>query len=163
MGTKENNANISNIINTLEGFPTKHKSHLAAILESLTNGATITEACKAAGIERSTLWRWQQKYPSVREAVEFALQARIEIVEDALFKKAAMGHVTAMIFWLCNRAPDRWRNVQKIEHSGKVEGEITHDLSVLRILAKKRGDGKTYGEVIRDVLREAVGEIGGQE
>jgi hypothetical protein len=29
--------------------------------------------------------------------------------------------VTAQIFWLKNRRPDRWREKQEIEHSGSVQ------------------------------------------
>jgi len=39
---------------------------------------------------------------------------RVRQVEDALFEAALGGNVTAATFYLCNRAPERWRPVQKI-------------------------------------------------
>ena len=40
-------------------------------------------------------------------------------VEMSLYGKAISGNVTAQIFWLCNREPRRWVNVQRIENTGK--------------------------------------------
>jgi hypothetical protein len=46
---------------------------------------------------------------------------RFRAVEDALLEKALAGSVTAQVFWLCNRAPERWRHVQKVQVQGTVE------------------------------------------
>lgn len=37
--------------------------------------------------------------------------------------KKVVPDVTAQIFWLKNRQPERWRDRQEIDHSGKVEGQ----------------------------------------
>jgi hypothetical protein len=43
-------------------------------------------------------------------------------VEVALYSDALThNNTTAKIFWLCNRRPDRWKNIQKIE--GRVESK----------------------------------------
>ena len=34
-------------------------------------------------------------------------------IENALFKSALDGNVTAQIFWLKNRRPDKWRDRQE--------------------------------------------------
>ena len=44
------------------------------------------------------------------------------MVENALFKNAIEGNVTAQIFWLKNRKPDKWRD--------KPEGEQTESSGV---------------------------------
>ena len=36
-------------------------------------------------------------------------------VENALYKSAVSGNVTAMIFWLKNRKPERWNDVNKLD------------------------------------------------
>ena len=43
-------------------------------------------------------------------------------VENSLYQNAIAGNVTAEIFWLKNRRPDRWRDVQQIQ------GEVGHYL-----------------------------------
>jgi hypothetical protein len=35
-------------------------------------------------------------------------------VEESLYRNALAGNTTAQIFWLKNRRPDRWRDVQNI-------------------------------------------------
>lgn len=39
-------------------------------------------------------------------------------VERSLFNQAMRGNTTASIFWLCNRDPERWQNLQQVKHSG---------------------------------------------
>lgn len=63
------------------------------------------------GIAYSTFREWK-KDDSLR-AISAALKSGKEVtdylVENALYKKAREGDVTACIFWLCNRRPDKWR------------------------------------------------------
>ena len=35
-------------------------------------------------------------------------------MEESLYRNALAGNTTAQIFWLKNRRPDRWRDVQNI-------------------------------------------------
>lgn len=92
-----------------------------AVLESLSNGATITAACKAAGVGRTTFYKWIEEDVEFAEAVSHSENASIITVEDALFRNATLGgkgfgDTTAQIFFLCNRDPDRWQNVNKVQH-----------------------------------------------
>lgn len=99
----------------------------SVVLESLSSGSTVDAACRAAGISRSVFYDWRKKDAEFAEAVERAQMVAVSVVEDALFLKATRGekdgrgNVVAMIFWLCNRAPDRWKNVQRVEHSGEIK------------------------------------------
>jgi len=104
---------------TLAELKAKQKQ---AILDSLGAGAFITKAVEAAGIAVPTYYAWRRADPEFDEACEAALAARVGRVEDALYAKAVSGHVTACIFWLCNRVPDRWQHVQRIvqEHRGQI-------------------------------------------
>ena len=94
----------------------KREKIIKRILDSLEKGSTMTDACKYAGINRITLWRWR-KDKKINEQIECVLENRAEIVEDALFIQASdpKGNPVVKIFWLCNRLPKRWQHVQKIE------------------------------------------------
>jgi len=48
-----------------------------------------------------------------------------ELVVTKTVTKQLAPDVTAQIFWLKNRRPDRWRDVQRVEHRGNVESSIT--------------------------------------
>ncbi len=104
---------------SLKNLQAKQKE---AIIQSLGAGAFITKAVEAAGVSHDTYYRWRREDPDFDKACETALASRVGRVEDALYAKAVSGNVTACIFWLCNRVPDRWQHVQRIvqEHRGQI-------------------------------------------
>ena len=86
-----------------------------AVLESIGNGSTVSAAMKAVGMSRTMFYRWMKEDKSFNKAVRKNEDSAIQVIEDALWLRASNGHVTAMIFYLCNRMPERWKNVQRIE------------------------------------------------
>lgn len=100
------------------------KETIEAVLENLRKGNGILVSCKNAGISHVTLWRLRKEDPELEEEYQQILDSRTQIVEDALFKNACEGNTTAQIFWLKNRAPERWRDVQDYRHEGNVG--LTH-------------------------------------
>jgi hypothetical protein len=91
----------------------KYKS-VRAVLNSLRSGTSIVAACKGVGIEPSTLWRWRKAKPKLNQLIQSIIDSRIQIVEDALFKSATEGNTTSIIFFLTNRAPDRWADKRAV-------------------------------------------------
>jgi transposase-like protein len=94
---------------TMDAMGIKRFKKLRAIFKSLMAGVSIAQACKAANIDASTLWRWRKINTRVDNMVSSIIESRIQMVEDAQFKTAIEGNPTAQIFYLCNRAPDRWK------------------------------------------------------
>lgn len=86
-----------------------------AVLQSLKKGASVTDAMEAIGMDRTTFYVWKKNDSAFAAMVLQTEAVAIQVVEDALWNKAADGHPTAMIFYLCNRAPKRWKNVQRVE------------------------------------------------
>lgn len=64
------------------------RSKKAAILKSIAKGATKEAAAGAAGVNRSTLWRWEQEDEAFAEALFNLQQKCISVVEGVLFKQA---------------------------------------------------------------------------
>jgi len=92
----------------------------ALFLEKVAGGMRFTSASKAAGVDRSTVYNWLQKDPEFAEAYKQAEVAQIELVEDALIQQCLKGNATCLIFFLTNRAPDRYadrRNPTVIQHT----------------------------------------------
>lgn len=85
-------------------------------LEWLAQGHTQGYICKALGISRWTIQRWRKREPEWAAKEEAIKNIRLEAVEDSLFAQALDGNTTACIFWLKNRAPEKWRDVQRLEH-----------------------------------------------
>lgn len=82
-----------------------------AIIESWSrNGLTNEQICQKIGIRSSTLYEWQKRFPEISEALKNGREASDLIIENALYKKAVAGDMTAIIFYLKNRRPKLWRD-----------------------------------------------------
>lgn len=92
-----------------------------AIIQSLKNGDTLIHASELAKVNRQTVYNWMATDKKFYKAVEEAKLSRVQVAEDALYKLIANGNVTAIIFFLCNRAPEKWKNVNKVDIEGKLQ------------------------------------------
>jgi hypothetical protein len=82
-------------------------------------GAVEDEIADELNIGPATLDRWKQKYPEFRCALKAGKDAFDDRVERSLYR-LAIGwngqppNTTAAIFWLKNRRPREWRDVQNM-------------------------------------------------
>ena len=83
-------------------------------------GAIEDEIANELNIGPATLDRWKQKYPEFGCALKAGKDAFDDRVERSLYQ-LAIGwngqppNTTAAIFWLKNRRPDPWRDVQQLQ------------------------------------------------
>ena len=83
------------------------------LLESWArDGLTEAQIAGNVGISARTLLNWRKKSIPIFLALKKGKEVSDYQVENALFKSALEGNVTAQIFWLKNRKPDRWRDKQ---------------------------------------------------
>jgi hypothetical protein len=133
------------------GRPTKYSEdmHERAAFLIREFGMTDKQLAKAFGVAEASLKEWRQVYPAFSAATKEA-KADYDsgTVEKSLLKRA-LGYrykevtkektdnggmeitkeviremppdTTAMIFWLKNRQPARWRDSKNIDHSGGVK------------------------------------------
>ena len=71
------------------------------------------------GIAYSTLRDWKKKYPAILAAIKKGKEVVDYAVESSLLKESLNGNVTAMIFWLKNRRPDKWRDRPETQKSNE--------------------------------------------
>ncbi len=76
---------------------------------------------EAVGLHRSALSHTMKRDPEFAALIEAAEMPVHEAVESALLKSAMSGNVTAQIFYLCNRQPDRWQHVNQVRVDTKVD------------------------------------------
>lgn len=74
------------------------------------DGLTDEQIAINMGISVSTLNDWKKKYSEISESLKKSKDVVDRQVENALFKNAIDGNVTAQIFWLKNRKPNDWRD-----------------------------------------------------
>lgn len=74
------------------------------------DGLTEQQVAHNVGVSYSTLRSWKKQFPAILTALKKGKEVVDYEVENALLAKALAGDVTAMIFWLKNRRPDRWRD-----------------------------------------------------
>lgn len=126
------------------------EDHLALIEGMARDGLTEEQIAENLGVSYRTLNRWKKSHPQFDQALARGKQIPDRHVENSLFRSATgyeyeEEHVTptgkvvkvrryqppnttAMIFWLKNRKPDKWRDKQDIEHSGQVTVNFVDDI-----------------------------------
>lgn len=107
------------------------------------DGLTNEQIAHNMGVNRATLYKWQNKSNNIEDALKRGKEVADREVENALFNKA-IGYeyteeqlanngdvvtvtkymkpdTTSQIFWLKNRKPKEWRDKQNIEHDANIE------------------------------------------
>lgn len=98
------------------------------------DGLTDEQIANNMGIACSTFYDWKKKNSEFSEALKKNKEVVDFEVENALFKNAMNGNVTAQIFWLKNRKKKEWRD--KIEYETNSD-----DLNKVKELLSKIKDG----------------------
>jgi hypothetical protein len=110
---------------TSVGRPSSFNESVAEIIIRLaTEGLTDLEIAENIGISDRTLRLWKGKHPELLPALKEAKSVADDLVEASLFQQAMAGNTTAAIFWLKNRRPKEWRDVQRLEHTGRDGGPV---------------------------------------
>lgn len=121
----------------------------AAFLDALRRIGSIYGAAQVAGIARQTVYRWRDRDALFARNFEDAMQDAREGIEQELRRRGMVGwdepvfhqgvevarvrkfDTTAAIFWLKGNWPDKYRENQRVELSGRdgapiqVEGSVT--------------------------------------
>ena len=104
----------------------------------MQNAFAVTPACKQAGIDRSTHYRWLDTDKEYEQAVKDTRLDMLDKVENALFRNAINNdNVIAQKFILERLHP---------EYKKRDELEVNHDGLVIEILPPKRPDFETHDD-----------------
>ena len=103
------------------------------------DGLSIEQIAHNMGIDDATLYRWKNKNSDICEAIKKGKEVVDYEVENALYKNALDGNVTAQIFWLKNRKKKEWRD--KIEYETNAD-----ELNKVKELLSKIEDGAKNGQ-----------------
>ena len=88
--------------------------------ELASHGLTLEQIAYSLGIVYQTLNEKRKEFDELSEALKRGKAKGIKKVANALYEKATEGDNVAMIFYLKNRDPDNWEELQKRKLSGTV-------------------------------------------
>tara|TARA_R110002020_G_scaffold323100_6_gene538880 strand:+ start:1307 stop:1801 length:495 start_codon:yes stop_codon:yes gene_type:complete len=139
-------------------------------LQHLRNGMGRKQAARASGVGIRTVQRYVNQNPDWESERDEAESEAIELVENALFNTAVEGNVSAGIFFLTNRSPDRWTdkrrpNINLNAQAAIAIGDGEHEGVVGRMIARAEAlltEGEeTDGERRSSNIRELGSGTGG--
>ena len=91
-------------------YDTHVKDKLILVQGWARDGLTHEQIAKNLGVGKDAFYTYIKKYPEFSEALKKGREVVDYEVENALYKAAINGNVTAMIFYLKNRRPNQWRD-----------------------------------------------------
>ena len=104
------------------------------------SGLSDEQMAKNMGISRRTYYNWQAKFPEIKKVTTLGHEHANFMVENALFKKAINGHVTAMIFWLKNNMRERYSDTKRSELEDKLTATQIEKVKLDMEIAKKKAE-----------------------
>ena len=89
-----------------------------AAIASYVEYGTVTAACRAAGIGRTTWYDWKKADSDFAQAVADAEESVADKLEQEAIRRAMDSSDTMLIFLLKGLRPGRYADRQRLEHSG---------------------------------------------
>ena len=81
----------------------------------------LTQAAKNLGCARGTVYKYIEKFPTVKTAFEEANERTIDMVEGQLLSQIRRGNITAIIFFLKTKAKHRgYVERHEYQHDGNI-------------------------------------------
>lgn len=108
------------------------------------DGLTDEQIAHNMGISAKTLWEWKKKYCNICNALKKGKAVVDFEVENALYQAAISGNVTAQIYWLNNRKPDKWRNKPKDETDEDKLKKLDEILAEVKADAERSTDNAVH-------------------
>lgn len=111
------------------------EKYLGCLRQGMRRGA----AAKAAGISRQQVLAYQRQHPEFLRECQQAEADACDVVEEALWRKAVDGNMTAIVFWLLNRSEGRWQDKRAVSQVNvNVPTQDTEAELLLRLAELKR-------------------------
>ncbi len=104
------------------------KKKRETFLSVLSETGSVTQAAKAAKLDRANLYRLRKNDEAFAEAWAEAEELGVEALEDEACRRAFDGSDTLLIFLLKGKKPDKYR--ERTEVTGKGGGPVTFVMEI---------------------------------
>ena len=140
----------------------KRISTIKRLLRAFQAGATITAACKAAGISDTIYFRWRKEWPNLRKRVDELMQCRTQYVIDSVYKNAINGKEASQKLWLINRGG--WRGGDGTNIALTQAQVVEGDTVVIPATADEKEQAIAYAKLIKshNLVSRVLGPEGDQ-
>jgi len=115
------------------------------------------EACKATGVNRSTLWRWMKEDQAFSETVWEIEESILDVAESKLLELVRAGNLQAIKFLLRSKARDRGYG-DRLEIAQTVKNE-TIDVKRLELLLSDSSIRNALEKLAVDSLEDIKEEL----
>lgn len=118
-------------------------------------GLTQQQIADSLGIHIATLMRKKKEISELSEAIKRGEAKGLASITNALFQSARDGNVTAQIFYLKNRDPERWKDRRHIDETHRFkrpEAEIDETMT-------RQEAAESYAETLKRGRGENVVSI----
>lgn len=85
-------------------------------LTALAHGASVTEACRLAGVSRQHAYRCRARSSSFAQQWLDAQEEGTDALEDEATRRAFAGSDTLLMFLLKARRPEKYRDGFRVQH-----------------------------------------------
>lgn len=75
----------------------------------------ISSACKCIKISRGTFYNWMKDDAAFGVKIKEARDELLDLAESQVYKNVLAGKETSLIFLLCNKRPEEWKNIQRVD------------------------------------------------
>lgn len=104
------------------------------------DGLSDAQIARNIGIGRTTFYKWKNEHTEFANALILSKEVADREIENALYKAAKKGNITAQIFWLKNRKPDEWRDKREPDLSSDLLAKVDEVTVKIREAAENGRD-----------------------
>ena len=124
-------------MNTENSKSPKREQTAARIIKAITeSNGLLTLTAKKAGLGYTTVWRYTQDFPSVKQAVVEAKERMLDFAEGKLYEKIRGGDNACIIFYLKTQGKGRgYIERQEFTGVGGSPIKINHEVLIKKLEA----------------------------
>lgn len=116
--------------NGTNGTLAGNREAMERFLSRLRESGNIRASCEAAGVPRSTAYRWRDRWATFRDEWDEALEDALDILEATAWKRAVKEQSDRLLMFLLKaHRPDKYKDRSQVEHSGDGGGPIVITLT----------------------------------
>ena len=104
-------------------MPTRARKWEKAFLASLAKFANVSEACRAAGVGRTTVYVRRAESEAFHAEWNTAIETALDSIELAVITASLKGDMQTARWFLSRRRPQVYGDKVALEHSGAVQSE----------------------------------------